>query len=459
MNDVSEGGNGSDRVARLVVWFVWLAMVVGLVGLYAVNRSNVPLAEDWLIVPAFTGHEPDFWGWLWSQNNEHRVPAPRLVTLAILHVTGGKFSAVGWSNVVLQSAVAAGLILFVRRLRGRTDVADAFFPLLLLHWGHSAHFLFPFLNSLLWPTAATLLWGCVLAMPEVLRRPWVALGAGIALILLPLCGLVGLLYVPVIAVLLTVHLVIDGRTQGSSRGSRTAWWVLAISMAVAVFVSGWYFIGYYTPWWNPPNPGGWASLRTALRVSSMGFGVAALEAPRPFIGATLLLWVATAGCLLRHGWSTRARERLHAASFGVLVASAVGFVLAVGWNRSGWEPQFGIPSRYGLFAVPAFTGCFLAWVRFGPGRAGRWVPRGLALTMLLLVPWNTRAGDRFFADWYRDGMRAFHRDLNAGVPIDELARRHQFFLYHAMKPETLAEHMRWLSAAGVAPFDRTVDTR
>lgn len=40
---------------------------------------NIPLSEDWLMVPALAGREPDFWGWVWSQNNEHRLPVPRLV--------------------------------------------------------------------------------------------------------------------------------------------------------------------------------------------------------------------------------------------------------------------------------------------------------------------------------------------------------------------------------------------
>lgn len=444
----------ADRRSRMTVALVWGAMTLLLVTLFWRDRSNIPLAEDWNMVAAFTGHEPEFATWLWSQNNEHRLPAPRIVYLSILHLTGGHFSAVGWAGVVLQSATAAGLILFLRTLRGRTDLADAFFPLQLLHWGHSAQYLFPFLISLLLPTTATLVLACMLARPQSLGRPGVAGCASGALVLLPLCGLVGLLYVPVIGIALGTLAMRRLSDSATSAGERTAAWLLVLGVAGSLVISALYFVGYYTPWWNPPNPGWLLSLKTALRVISLGFGVAPTEAWLPFIAATLLLLGGTGWWVARAMWRMPRGGRSSRWGFILFLLGAVAFAFVVGWTRSGWVPQFGIPSRYAIFTVPAFAGCFIAWVLFGSDRLRVWVPRFLALAMLALVPWNTRVGDTMFAEWYRRGVKAFHVDLGAGVPIDELARRHQPFLYHAITPEELAQRMHWLHDAGVPPFDR-----
>ena len=232
--------------------------------------------------------------------------------------------------------------------------------------------------------------------------------------------------------------------------------MLGVGIGLTVLVSAFYFIGYYTPWWNPPSPRWRISLATALHVVSMGFGVAPAEAWRPFVLAMLVLLSATLWCVGRAVWRAETGDRLRTWGFALSFTTAVVFALAVGWSRSGWVPQMGLPSRYALLAIPALASCFIAWVLFGPGRLRIWVPRLLALIMLALLPWNTRAGNKFFADWYRKGMSSFHFDLAAGMPIDELAQRHQPFLYHALAPEVLAESMRWLHEAEVPPFDRAV---
>ena len=455
MNDITQPALQKDRFARLLVAFVWAAMTALLVVLFRADHTNVPLSEDWYMVPAFTGHEPDFGAWLWSQNNEHRVPLPRLVYLAILYLTGGSFAAVGWFNIGLQVTTAVGLILFLRRVRGHTDVADAFFPLQLLHWGHSTHFLFPFLISMLLPTAATLVLACAVARPYHLGQPLAALAASAALFALPLCGFMGLLYAPIFALILGIAAWADWTGRAAWPQQRAAGIILAVGIGLTLLVSGSYFIGYQTPW-NPPSPAWRVSLQTGLRVVSMGFGVAPAEAWRPVVAAALVLLSATAWCVGRAVWRAEVADRLRIWGFALSLATTVAFAFAVGWSRSGWVPLSGIPSRYALLVVPAFASCFIAWVLFGPGRLRIWIPRLLALVMLALVPWNTRAGNTMFTDWYRQGMKSLHFDLAAGMPIDELARQHQPFLFHALTPEVVAERMRWLHEANVAPFDRVV---
>ena len=89
----------------------------------------MPVNEDWYLIRAFTGHEPSLAGWLWTQNNEHRVPLPKLVMLALLKLGGGEFRLVQLLNVWIMAGCSGLLILTARKMRqGRTRFADACFP-------------------------------------------------------------------------------------------------------------------------------------------------------------------------------------------------------------------------------------------------------------------------------------------------------------------------------------------
>ena len=117
-----------DRPARAIVWAVWAGMLALLLWSYIPNSSRIPLAEDWYTVPLVTGQPVDLSAWLWEQNNEHRMPVARLLLLGALKASGGDYRAGGLLNMTLMAAGAAGLILFVRRLRGgRTDSVMSFF--------------------------------------------------------------------------------------------------------------------------------------------------------------------------------------------------------------------------------------------------------------------------------------------------------------------------------------------
>lgn len=97
--------------------------------LIALYGRNIPLAEDWTMVPALTGNEPHFWQWLWSQNNEHRVPLPRALYLILLTITGGDFRVGMVFNVFLLGILALAMLWTSRYLRGgQSKLVDLFFP-------------------------------------------------------------------------------------------------------------------------------------------------------------------------------------------------------------------------------------------------------------------------------------------------------------------------------------------
>src|SRR5262245_35704592 len=124
-----------DSCTVVFVWSVWgLALLAALAFVRTYGSRWVLFLDSWEIVPALTGQQPVTAGWLWSQHNEHRVLLPRLIQLAVVTVTGGDFRTIMFLDVFALAAVALGLILAAKRLRGGwVSYTDAFFPLALLN--------------------------------------------------------------------------------------------------------------------------------------------------------------------------------------------------------------------------------------------------------------------------------------------------------------------------------------
>src|SRR5437773_1925699 len=123
-----------ERFARAFVLGVWAVMTLAAGVFVARYSTAVPFQDDLELAQHLVPGQPFDWGFLWSQANEHRIVISRAVYLALLAVTHD-FRAASWFQVALLSALALLLMSCARALRGRTSVADAFFPLLLLHRG------------------------------------------------------------------------------------------------------------------------------------------------------------------------------------------------------------------------------------------------------------------------------------------------------------------------------------
>ena len=94
----------SPKSAVVTVTILLLAMALTSVVLCA---RNIGLAEDWLMVPAMTGHQDNLLVWLWSQNNEHRLPVQRLIYLGLLRATGDFRSGMVLNQLLLVFLVFA----------------------------------------------------------------------------------------------------------------------------------------------------------------------------------------------------------------------------------------------------------------------------------------------------------------------------------------------------------------
>ena len=114
----------------------------------------------------------------------------------MLRMTGMNFRATVYLGVTLLALAAAALILTARKLRGGTRYSDAFFPMVLLHWGHFHTFWSGFQVAF----AVSCCLAVVLLM-MIVRDPLppslrASVTAGTCLVALPLCGAQGLLLVP-----------------------------------------------------------------------------------------------------------------------------------------------------------------------------------------------------------------------------------------------------------------------
>ena len=450
----------SARIAMLFVWGTLAFMTAIALGCIVRYGRNIPLAEDWLLVPPLTGHEPNLASWLWAQNNEHRLPLPRLVLLGVLELTHD-FRAGMVLNVLSLAGLSAAMIFTARYLRrGITRASDAFFPLALLHLGDWENLVwgwqFQFVSSAVLICAVML---CIARQhgAPTLRR------AIVALVLLPLTGASGLVF----AIALAPWAAWAGLTQlraaraaheSSVRGTMLVGSAVAAPLLVAI-----YFIGYITPWWNPPNPGRLQTLKTTLRFLALAWGAAARNAWTIAIIAIIVVLAFTTGMLIRAFVRAAGAERQRA--FGLLsfAGGCAVLALAIGWGRAATDMVSGMPMRYVLFAVPTLCAAYLIWELYAPSATRGWLQSALCVAMLALLPWNTREGfglpgryDIGWRGWYVTGMNAVEHDIESGVPRLEMASRHREFLMHWDEAK-LAAGMRMLHDARIGPFSRLRD--
>ncbi len=449
---------GSDHAARAFVWAVWILMAGACYWCLFRFGRNIPITEDWLLVPGLTGHDPHFWRSLWAQNNEHRVPFPRLVLLAVLRLAKGDFRAGMVVNVALVAAMAAALIALIRKVRGgRTIYADAFFPVALLHLGNW--------ENLFWGWQATqvipALLGCVMLYVLVgspaLASPGAAIVAGASVVLLPLSGANGVFFVPFFSAWLVYCAFRQWRSvEPGGRGPVTAG-LLVVAAVISVALAAVYFIGYERPEWVPPNPGVIPSLAAAARFLALGLGPVARSSWILSTVAVGVVLTAATVVTVRRVRELEGAER-HRASGLLLFAGAFGlFALVVGWGRAGAVVIYGSwPIRYSLLAVPALLAAFFLWTLYAPGRSRTVLPNGLMVAMLLLLPLNTVHG-LWWAEWYRQGTAEVEADLRTGTNSATMVARHAAFLHHSLDPIDLANFMVMLASARMGPWVGLID--
>ncbi|MBN2578375.1 MAG: hypothetical protein JXB10_05235 [Pirellulales bacterium] len=415
-----EGGIGPLRIAlpreALVAWTLWILISLAGLGFVAVYGLSVPFGDEWSWIGRAAGAEPVTWAWLWSPHNEHRMVLPRLIYLGLGKLSGWNFRAGAYFNVVLLSGLAFSLMLTARRLRGRTRWYDVFFPLALVHWAQAENLIWGFqLNFVTAVVLEGLVLGAVVRCGEQLSWGRAA-GISLCLVLLGLCGMYGLAFVPPVACWLAFAAVHQFRS-GRPRERRRAWLTGALAVPpLALVVLGWGSGG------ELQFQGVCASLRTAVQFFCFGVGPVAKEL-WPVSGGIVLALGGTAAWRCLTVFRQRPAERVRASGLLAYLGSYTALALAIGVGRAYLGPRAGFEVRYMTLAVPLWLWLFFVCEAYATEAVKPHLLRTLCIVTGVLFGVNVLKGVSY-SENLCGRLANFTRDVRRGMPVEDLALRY-----------------------------------
>jgi hypothetical protein len=392
--------------------------------------SIVPLWEEWLYVPCVLGVEPFSLSWLWEQYLEHRYPLHKLVCYVSFSAFGLDERPILLLNVGLFSLLAAALIAAVRRVRGRTVYADAFFPMALLHLGHYQCFYWAATNTYAMSSFLAGMVLVILYMGGGRFTARTAAAAGVCLVLLPLCHGFGLMYAAGLSIGLSGIGLVSSRSEEPT-DRRTGRVLLAFS-GLALLIVALNFVGYERS--RTMTPTGDPRLRTILR-GMIGFlltpfGVGGSYPYDRWTRRGMLVLLAVAGgCVAAGLIGRRAGGRRPAVGLGLFLGTSLVAALATGYGRAPWGPDAASAARYSMPAVPTLLCLYLVWEACGPARLRPFGRAVLCLSILLFLAPNWARGLEE-GSGHRQAQEAFLADVRAGMPIPGLIGRHAGDTYY-----------------------------
>lgn len=405
--------------------------------------SDVPSWDEWDMVPTLTGQQPITASWLWSQHNEHRVPLPRLMLLGLHRITGVNFRTPMFFNVFALGALAFAMIWIAKRLRGWISYSDAFFPLVLLHWGQAANLLWGWQLQFV---SSTVLAGVLLLIIVRSGSPFrlgPAVVAGSCILFLPLCGANGLVLVPALAMWMVRWAVLRWRSP-ERHARRDGILMLALAF-FALLLMGFYFVGYEKVPNYPTYSNRRAVAKTAVEFLAAGFGPAASLFPRfSSVGGVCLLLLSAAA--LAVVWIKRPEESPRA--LGLL--SFLGALASLGLSL-GLGVRYGFEMRYVMLAAPVWCCAYFVWSVCRMPRITSCAQMSLLIVGCLTLWPNTQFGIAYARN-LRHHLGSFEQDIEAGLPISLLIRRHWPEGYLHANPDILTDYLPMLQRAGVGSF-------
>jgi hypothetical protein len=438
----------------LVVVIVWASMLftaLGLVRRYG-TRTFPQSDEVWALYDA----EPDISvRWLWKTWAEHRIPLAKFIWKAVLQLTDYDFRVGNFLTVFALAGVALLMIWTANRIRGRTIVMDAFFPLAVLNFGQAQVFLWWWqVNQVLAPITASVLLSFVVLYGNNLQLAHAAL-IGTGLVVLVLCGPGGFPYVITLGLWLGIWAVRKDPLLSLSQHKQRLFVMLPVVVAFALLIS--YFIDYtpYFPLNDPPNVSAWptppglvGSAVACLQILGLSIGTATKPYAAACGFAILVLGLVTAAILIR-SWIERSNERARALALIMILGATLALVLVIGRSRAGMGLDYIYQGHYLARVVPALCCIYFAWEIHG-GVSGRYVQLGMLAVLAGLLPLNLHQAIQA-GQYLQQKTWAFEKDVKNGIPPFILAERH-FASDVVPRAEELDRILRAHKANGIGIF-------
>ena len=369
-----------DAWAARFVWIAWvssLLLALAYVGKYG---SHLPYRDDRAWLPVMSGVRPLTLGWLWEQQNEHRVPLPKLAYYLLGRLGGCDFRAGMVVNVALLGALSFGLLRAIRAARGRLQYPDAFVPLVVLSLGQAECLLWTSALNLVAGTAAAGLFLILLAGAGRRISPRRAVLMAACLVPMPLLGAGGLVFVPALSPWVAAVAALHCRAADAPARRRG---MAALGLVgAAVLLCGLYFVGYHgVPGPAPARSKPAAALSCGLQMLSLFFGPGENRTWR-WKAYLVLGLLAASGRLWADAWRRRPGERGVLLGHLAFLLAAVGLVVAVAWGRADYGVGAGFAGRYVTLMLPMSCGLYVFWGRYAGGAGVRTVLLLLAVAFL-----------------------------------------------------------------------------
>ena len=429
----------------VVVWGVWLAALAGALFYVAHYANDLPHRDEWRIVSVATNGCPREPKWFLAPNNEHRIPLPKAVYCALMAVSGGDFRAGTLLSVAMFGAVAAGLMIAVSRFRGRVAVQDAFFPLLLLHWGHGESFLLSFQIAFTIPVALAAAAAGVLLSDRARESLLVASFVVACAVLMPWSSVVGLVLAPA----LVPWLVWSGRAawRTGTKNARRIAFVLGSGAATSAASTAYLLLRL--PRTDLPSPGFAADVRVFADLVLNGLGPAAPHHPLLYGAFVVMLAVAILFLAVRE-LAAAPLEGRRAVGLLLLVGAVLALLAGLAHSRAGFSTTVGAANRYVSIGALLYLGLFLL-ASLAPRAWAARLQIALALLVLGAAPVDYANGRELAADLSARIQPVF-RDARAGAPPAVLAERHGERLVSGASERWLARQLSRMCTAQVGPY-------
>lgn len=433
--------------ADRIVWFVAFASAMWLAFFVARFASRVPYLDEYssihfVLTPL--GSDPAAY---WHQHNEHRIPLPRFVYVQAVRLSGLDFRAPMYVISLLMLAGSAGLFAAVRRVRGRTSIADAFLPLAVLSVGQYENLTWGFQVQFI--LSITMFLGIVAlaAHREFSHSTGRVALAGVFSLAQPLCGANGVAFAPALGVMLVVLGVRAGRTRAGILGVVIGLGTLAL---VPVYFHG------LKPAEHHAAAKSVADILVSF-VNLIGLGLGPVTHRIHALGYTgvtaaggmmAVVVFVTAVMLIRATFDPERRSQ--ALALGALLGAGLSLAAGLAYGRAGVGSVLSA-NRYVTLALPIPVVVYFAWVTCGRGVLARAVPAVLCAAAVAGAYTNTTFGIQH-AKYHASHLKPLAADVAAGVPLSFLADKYRYVF--PPSPAVRYHGFAMLRDKGVKPFDR-----